>query len=422
MPFANAFQHGIDEVREMMPGLCGKRVTCDKDHAFTGLWDGPQEATGTITGVHNDGNFVALAQFDGEGVSKLTSSSLMLCTTKWGWETHNRRYDNRPTPEGQKHKLSMTRAYAMIITIAGCADMEHKYIFILDGNGENRCAIENALDDLRVPESKRPTVITLEKDPNVALANALRFGRKHVRLTTGDFRMQTTKNQPCGIERSIILDGHSVLSEHEKRNCIGLYLDYCGSPPKHVPFSRLYAALPQLVCCAITVAKRQPDAHRWKMLMERAAPTGFIKVNEFSHPRVRCNMYLRAPGGPMTGLKRDHIAQAQERVRRKRAAPQQAEMAPDLSGTTVAIPAGLWPGGQPVGYEGVRCCGDRLLFVVTKPHYKYWALNARMADGTQHPVTENFTLTRKQVLELAVAAEELSSTQQRSCAKMPRRV
>ena len=102
-------------------------------------------------------------------------------------------------------------------------------------------------------------MITLELNPNVAFANALRFGRKHVRLTSADFRMQVKKNDVCGIERTILLEGHDVLSAEEKDNCVGLYLDYCGSPSKLTAFDELYARLPQLVACAITVAKRQPN-------------------------------------------------------------------------------------------------------------------------------------------------------------------
>ena len=45
---ANDFQQGIKEVRERVPGLIGKRITGDKDHMFTGCWDGPQRVSGVI--------------------------------------------------------------------------------------------------------------------------------------------------------------------------------------------------------------------------------------------------------------------------------------------------------------------------------------------------------------------------------------
>lgn len=77
----------------------------------------------------------------------------------------------------------MHRAYCLtsaIVDSVGTRGLKGKYFFILDGNGENRRAIENALDDLEISVSDRPTVITLELSPNVAFANALRFGREHV--------------------------------------------------------------------------------------------------------------------------------------------------------------------------------------------------------------------------------------------------
>ena len=52
----------------------------------------------------------------------------------------------------------MHRAYCLMITIAdrvGFDGLKGKYIIILDGNGENRRAIENALDDIGVPIGDR---------------------------------------------------------------------------------------------------------------------------------------------------------------------------------------------------------------------------------------------------------------------------
>lgn len=212
------------------------------------------------------------------------------------------RDDDLPVPNGVKHKRSMHRAYCLttaIVDYLGTRGLKGKYFFILDGNGENRRAIENALDDLEISVSDRPTVITLELDPNVAFANALRFGREHVRLTSADFRMQVKKNDVCGIERAILLEGHSVLSAEEKDNCIGLYLDYCGSPSKLTSFEKVYARLPQLVACAITVAKRQPN-HAFGCSKRRklAAPSTdhFEVLHTFDHDKVLCDMYIRKDG------------------------------------------------------------------------------------------------------------------------------
>ena len=121
-----------------------------------------------------------------------------------------------------------------------------------------------------------------------------------MRLTSGDFRMQNKKHQPCGIERSIQLHGNSILTEEEKTNCIGLYLDYCGSPSKHASFDRLYSALPNLVACAVTIAKRQPN-HAFGCSKRRrmAAPplNEFELLHVFDHNKVFCDIYMRLSEG-----------------------------------------------------------------------------------------------------------------------------
>ena len=149
----NDFQHGIEEVRDRVASLIGERLTGDKDDMFTGCWAGPQQVSGVIKYVLNDSCFVAGVQFDGEDVSKLTAASFMLNTTKWEWKHPSVRDDNLPVPNGVKHERSMHRAYCLIVAIVasvGVRGLKGKYIFILDGNGENRRAIENALDDLGI--------------------------------------------------------------------------------------------------------------------------------------------------------------------------------------------------------------------------------------------------------------------------------
>lgn len=316
----NDFQHGIEEVRDRVASLIGERLTGDKDDMFTGCWAGPQQVSGVIKYVLNDSCFVAGVQFDGEDVSKLTAASFMLNTTKWEWKHPSVRDDNLPVPNGVKHERSMHRAYCLIVAIVasvGVRGLKGKYIFILDGNGENRRAIENALDDLGISISDRPTVITLELNPNIAFANALRFGRKHVRLTSADFRMQCKKNDVCGIERTILLEGHSVLSAEEKDNCIGLYLDYCGSPSKLTAFNKLYARLTQLVACAVTVAKRQPN-HAFGCSKRRklAEPLidKFEMLHTFDHDKVVCDMYIRRSEG-MPNKSENGLANKQQIVK-----------------------------------------------------------------------------------------------------------
>jgi hypothetical protein len=396
----NDFQNGINEVREYITAnLIGKEIIGDKDHMFTGSWGGPQQVTGVIETTIHDGCFVAGVRFKGEDISTLNSGSFMLSTTEWGWEHASARDDELPIPNGKKHIRSMHRAYCLIVAIVdsvGAGGLKGKYIFILDGNGENRRAIEKALDDLGISMSHRPTVITLELNPNVAFANALRFGRQHVRMTSADFRIQLKQNDVCGIERAILLEGHSVLSEFEKDNCIGLYLDYCGSPSKCTPFNKLYKRLPELVGCAITIAKRQPNhafgCHKRRKL---AAPPKyeFERLLEFDHDKVFCDMYVRKK---KTQKPCDPIPNNKE-IEAKPTKSEQRKSAQRLIGNFVALPEAMWPGSNPgPEFDCVKRINDRLIFRINKTYHCKCALCAIMLDGSQHPTTERFWLTSEQ--------------------------
>ena len=432
----NDFQEGISEVRASIPSLIGQRVTCDKDHAFTQLWDGPQRVSGVVETVIMEDYFVAGVRFDNEGLSSLSAASFMLNTTTWDWAGPALRDDARPTPEGDKHARSMQRAYDLAMVIAkrvGLLNMKGTYIVILDGNGENRRAMENAFDELCIPHTCRPVVITLELNPNVALASALRFGRKHVRLTSGDFRMQITKGKVCGVERAILLDGHSVLTDHEKDNCIGLYLDYCGSPCKKTDFAKLYTRLPRLVGCAITVAKRQPNsdfscARRRSM----AAPPleRFELITTYDHDKVYSDMYALPLDAQAHQELHEKTLEARKEVdariaetlaakkraryevqkgkaaQHKKARSVEAARVQELIGTNVGIPLRHWPNNEPgPEYAQVMRRNDSLLFKITKSYHHYkCALRAIMEDGSLHPTTERFTLRANQAAEFAVLA------------------
>lgn len=419
MPLAtNDFQNGIEQVRESIPDLIGKTITGDKDHMFTGCWDGPQRVTGTIETTLHNGCFVAGVRFKGEDVSRLNAGSFMLSTTEWGWEHASVRDDDLPVPNGVKHERSMHRAYCLTVAVVGSVGkhgLKGKYLLILDGNGENRRAIENALDDLKVSINERPTVITLELDPNVALANALRFGRRHVRLTSADFRMQVKQKDVCGIERAILLEGHTVLSQEEKDNCVGLYLDYCGSPSKLTDFGRVYARLPNLVACAVTVAKRQPNrAFGCSKRRQLAAPPtdSFDLLRTFDHDKVMCDMYVRKCEKkprkvvlcPADASKRRSNSPGHAKAPRTNGRKQ----ARRLIGKVVGLPEALWPKCDPgPEFDGVQRAGDRLLFLISQTYHTKCALRAVMLDGSLHSETERFWLAPEQASSLVLAPKRM---------------
>ena len=144
----------------------GRYITCDKDDAFRGYWAGPERVSGVIECALKSGQFVAGVRFHGEDVSFVTAASFMRNTTSWSWATSDfsaPRDDDLPTLNGIKHERSMQRAYdiaPLIVERVAQQNLKGKYIDILDGNGENRRAMESAFDDpdpgRRPPDSHHP--------------------------------------------------------------------------------------------------------------------------------------------------------------------------------------------------------------------------------------------------------------------------
>lgn len=431
----NDFQDGIEEVRRSMKHLIGNVITVNTKEAFTEKWAG--HASGVVDCVVHDGRYVAGVRFEGEGVSKLTSASFMLRSTTWEWSA-DRRDDSTPTPLGIKHERSMHRAYQLATVIVGrvgAANLKDKCIVILDGNGENRRAIEMAFEHMGIPVEWRPTVITLELNPDVALASALRFGRKHVRLTSGDPRIQSKQKEVCGIERAMLTEHHDVLTAREKDSCVGLYLDYCGSPSKLTDFDALYKRLPQLSACAVTVAKRQGADLTCDQRRTKARPPvcSFELLATYDHDKVFCDMYARpldsgtyeqqlreAAVARATVFARDMEKRAVHRcnvqnTRKDRSAIKKNRALDEIAttrrlvGTFVGIPLDHWPGGQPGDdFDAVQRRQGKLLFQISGSFRKSKCeLRALMKDGTLHPATERFWLTPTDAAHFSLPRHEM---------------
>lgn len=423
----NDFQHGLPEARRIIEEeLIGKKIIMDKDDAFTLSYAGPQRVCGTILDVSYESVFVALVQFAGEGISKVTCASFMLSTTEWLWEETVARDDDMLTPTGRKHEDSMERPrYMASHLIRSGADLKGKVILGLEGDGTNRRAYEQAFDAAGIPVEDRPLVITVEMSPHVAFVQAMRFGRKHVRLSTGDFRIQTKRQNVCGIERAILLEGHDVISQHEKDNCVMLYLDYCGSPGSAVDFKEVYAKLPLMEVCGVTVAKRQPNREKpcAARLAHGAPPKEkFVLVNTYNHARVVCNVYARpedkdaheARLREVDNMKARHAAslEAKKRaaaVKRMAAATLQKNIRRELSvaaercvGQIVHLDPSYWGGDPGNDFIDVKRVEDKLCFQVSRTlNHKRCALRAIMSNGTIYPKEECFWLTPGEVSALS---------------------
>ena len=408
----NAFQEGLPAARACVARKIGFYVPVD-EVSFVGNYAGRQRCYGLILNVSYEDPFIAEVQFLGEGISRMTSATFMMANTEWDWPDPVPRDDTKPSPIGGKHEDARDRArYVCERTVKNmiCRGMSLKgaIFIILDGRGNNRRAIEEMLIKLGIPVEDRPTVITVELNPDVAFVQAMRFGRKRVRWSQGDFRMQNKQHEVCGVERTILLDGHDVLSEQEKGSTTLLYLDYCGGPNWHVKFKEVYDKLRLLQVIAITGAKRQPVYGRdCAALLARAAPdpTEFPLDHTYNHIRVLCNVHAR-PEDPqehealLKKLEDAKVAEAVARkkmklaatVRRNAAAAIRARVNRDNAraaqrcvGAIVYIDPEQWRGNPGKDYVDVVREGGKLCFEVSRTYSTTkCAVRAIMSDGKKH--------------------------------------
>lgn len=389
----NGFQHGIDRLRERISKLKGCDLIMDKHDGFVAPpgnadWGGDQRVKGTIIDVCYDGHFICTAKFGDEDPAPLTAASFLLATTEWCWEADYPRDDDEPVPTSTKHLRSMERArYLMrrLIQKVDRQELKEAIVLGLDGNGENRRAYEEALDEAGVPREERPLVVTIELNPVVCLNQALRFGRERVRFSRADWRVRHQTKALEGIERCIIGGSDALLSTEEKRRVALLYMDYCGSPERTLN-DDLYASLRRLAICAITIARRQPNKTRTCMMrMQAAAPTAMQLVKSYTHARVVCHVFEAGT----TTMKKTTIGKRHN--------------ASDLLGKRVMIPASKWSASASKKWKDAMMVVDgKFCFTVCGTYYKHrCALRAIRKDGSLFGEKEPFTLTPEEVESMA---------------------
>lgn len=407
-PKTNDFQEDITKLRSRMQGLVGKEIVMDKHDGFVAPpgnadWGGAQRVRGKIVKVLHHGHFIAAAKFGNEGLASLTASSFLLNTTEWGWIKDYPRDDDEPVPEGQKHARAMERArFLMNLLIDKLGkDLKTAVVLGLDGRGNDRRAYEQALDAAGVPHDQRPLVVTVEKNPIVALNQALRFGRHRVRYSRADYRRRHKANHVEGIERLLMEKSGSLLSADEKARIAMLYLDFCGSPDPKLDYGRVYASLPRLAVCGLTVARRQPNPKLPCLArLQAAAPKNMRLVRAYTHARVVCHVFAK-PGARPKPARPKPVGRATgpKQTIDKRSL---AAAAAALVGTKLKIPAGFWTSGLGDEWNDTLRDDDKLCFLVCNTYFKYrCALKAYKADGTLYAGEESFTLTPTQVERFA---------------------
>ena len=407
-PKTNDFQEDITTLRSRIQPLVGEVIIMDKHDGFVAPrgnadWGGAQRVRGKIVKVLHHGHFIAAAKFGDEEPTPLTASSFLLNTTEWCWIQDYPRDDDEPVPEGQKHARSMERARFLMNQLIDKLgeDLKTAVVVGLDGNGENRRAYEQALDARGVAHDQRPLVVTVEMNPVVALNQALRFGRHRVRFSRADWRRRHKADHVEGIERLLMEESGSLLSADEKARVAMLYLDFCGSPDPKLDYGQVYASLPRLAVCGLTVARRQPNSKLPCLArLQTAAPKNMRLVRAYTHARVVCHVFAE-PGARPKPARPKPVGRAAgpKRTIDKRSL---AAAAAALVGTKLKIPAGFWTSGLGDEWNDTLRDDDKLCFLVSNTYFKYrCALKAYKADGTLYAGKESFTLTPTQAERFA---------------------
>lgn len=312
-PFqTNDFQLGLEASREAMKYQSGVRIAMPRS-AFSGHWlEAPEMCDGTILGPSHEGRFVAEALFKNESEpTLLTSSSLMLCDTKMRWRSpdidavtyHTLKVNSNP-----KHDHAFERAKEMMEeVIRRDIQLGDKFILTLDGMGTNRVAFEEVLESSK----QRPTILTLEMQADVALAQRVALGFGDKVLFTGGDSLFSAKNlfgsMSTPTAEHLLLKPNRILSDEIKEKTILLNLDYCGGPPKNHDsksasfMERVIAQLPYLEMVAFTMARRNHGKLDETFDDYIPPPYGFTLWRTFlDNPRVVCKVYTRNHAVPRT--------------------------------------------------------------------------------------------------------------------------
>jgi hypothetical protein len=190
-------------------------------------------------------------------------------------------------------------------------------VYTLDGDLSNRNAFDVYFSDHCA--HSRPSLVTWEIDPCVALAQKLLIENDYVRFTGAD---NSTKfgygvdgnldTSPPGLEYLICnrLNSKGVknrlITAEDCEKVVGLYLDYCGGPiggkdyegAKNLILDTL-SHLPRLCVFAITMSKRQRRGLEADSQSYLPSIHGFAQIETFTdNPKVVCWLYKRIPSVP----------------------------------------------------------------------------------------------------------------------------
>lgn len=204
----------------------------------------------------------------------------------------------------KKHEHSISRAYEFMTKLTRTTLKPEHVILILDGNGENRKGMYDALKHYGDPDqSNWPRIITFDLNPNVVLCGQMLFNTPDIIFTGTDPSIKTRSLLGQGILlEHLISKENNILTSDMKAHVIAVYFDYCGGPPGNQDPKKcrenfkmnVFPFLPNLIMYMVTMSYRKHPMLKVKGIRHFIeCPSGFLEGKKFtSNKKVLCQMFM----------------------------------------------------------------------------------------------------------------------------------
>ena len=212
--------------------------------------------------------------------------------------------------ESEEHRNSIERARSIMnvyiekYNIAQYTE-NRDIIVTLDGNGENRKGMQDALKDRGIPPAIWPSILTFEIEPNVALANQLMFGKENIIFTGADYTFHSKSLVGKGgvYLEHLIQKQNDLYTDDMKARTKVVYFDYCGGPAGNQNVSlcqknfgrNVLPHIPHVDIIAMTMSYRKHQyLSEHGILGYICLPPSFKKKQQFTeNRRVLCELFVR---------------------------------------------------------------------------------------------------------------------------------
>ena len=305
---SNKFQLGDEALKSLILNNVGVKV---KTHTkfLMGNWTNEEgnlhEFEATILGVECDPNgFMVVARGDDDIVCHLSPEILLNAETHVMWQPPSSEFlanHIREITTDRENKESMRRAGEFaFLYVQTCTPNPDDLILTLDGNGENRLGFEARLKEMGIDEAQWPTIITIEVDPKVALAQRLIFGDVVVYTGSDSAFVGPRFCKGKTLMEDMIAGNNRILKDDMKARVKAVYFDYCGGPPGNANphkcrqnfATKIFPMIRNIKVFGLTMSRRQHFKLETTFEQYIAVPFNFAAVETFlDNKHVVCKMY-----------------------------------------------------------------------------------------------------------------------------------